>query len=149
MIRLAEVGDMRKQQRRLSEVAKSTGVGEALFALCAVMNVPYVPEYATDDWGQYLTALESDEEWGRQVLPRRGDGHLRHPGRRDDGMGTVGNRVGNPAPRIGHIPMMTTDASTSYSAPTDTGFSGAAAWTPSRRTPSDGAARCGWRRIKR
>lgn len=69
MIRLAEVGDMRKRQRRLSEVAKSTGVEEALFALCAVMNVPYVPEYATDDWGQYLTAPESDEEWDGKPFP--------------------------------------------------------------------------------
>ena len=83
MIRIAEVGDMRKQQRRLSEVAKSTGVGEALFALCAVMNVPYVPEYATDDWGQYLTALESDEEWDGKSFP---DGETDISVIREDGM---------------------------------------------------------------
>lgn len=63
MIRLAELGDRRKQQRRMDILSNTLGAGTALFVLCAALDVPYAAEYATDDWDEYLSALEQDGEW--------------------------------------------------------------------------------------
>lgn len=63
MIRTADVGDRRKQQRRLDALMETLGAGTALFAMCAILDVPYAAEFATDDWDEYICALEQDEDW--------------------------------------------------------------------------------------
>lgn len=46
-----------KQERRFKKLSAQVGVIPALFYFCAVFNVPYMSEFATDSWDEYVETI--------------------------------------------------------------------------------------------